>query len=165
VDIAAAISEADSAAAEGTTKKYFDLSFYGSEAIWHEGFNPQEEIDAYSSDYESGSLYWKSWKEYFPNNSLFSFAADGSDPEWHSANQGGAGNCYYMASIAAAAEYPQLIHDAFTTSSDNGGDNAAGIYGVRFYIRGKPWVVDVDDALVWDTASAADGIPAGLVFS
>jgi hypothetical protein len=26
-------------------------------------------------------------------------------------------------------------------------DNAAGIYGLTFYIRGKPWVIDVDDKL------------------
>jgi len=26
-------------------------------------------------------------------------------------------------------------------------DNTAGIYGLTFFIRGKPWVVDVDDRL------------------
>ena len=26
-------------------------------------------------------------------------------------------------------------------------DNAAGIYALTFYIRGKPWVIDVDDQL------------------
>ena len=26
-------------------------------------------------------------------------------------------------------------------------DNAAGIYGLTFHIRGKPWAVDVDDKL------------------
>ena len=66
-----------------------------------------------------------------------------------------------MASIAAVAEYPQLLHDTFLTD----GDNAAGVYGIRFFIRGKPWVVDVDDALVWDTYYAGDGLPAGLIFS
>ena len=40
IDWDAAIGEAESAAANGETKKYFDLSFYGTEAIWHEGFNP-----------------------------------------------------------------------------------------------------------------------------
>ena len=37
---------------------------------------------------------------------------------------------------------PALIEDAVVQ-----GDNAAGVYGVRLYIRGKPWVVDVDDIL------------------
>lgn len=66
-----------------------------------------------------------------------------------------------MASIAAVAEYPQLLYDLFVTDEDN----AAGIYGVQFFIRGKPWVVDLDDGLVWDSYYAADGIPGGLVFS
>jgi hypothetical protein len=26
-------------------------------------------------------------------------------------------------------------------------DNEAGVYGLTFYIRGKPWVIDVDDKL------------------
>jgi len=27
--------------------------------------------------------------------------------------------------------------------------NNAGIYGVTFYIRGKPWVVEVDDHMLF----------------
>ena len=46
-----------------------------------------------------------------------------------------------MAALGTIAEYSSLVHDMFTTD----GRNAAGIYGVRFFIRGKPWVVDVDD--------------------
>jgi len=53
--------------------KYFDLSFYGSEAIWSEGYTPEEEIAWYESYWEDGSIYWKSWKDYWPDNYLFSF--------------------------------------------------------------------------------------------
>ena len=63
--------------------------------------------------------------------------------------------------MATVAEFPQLLYDAFYTDEEN----AAGIYGIRFFIRGKPWVVDVDDALVWDTWLASYGLPAGLLFS
>mgnify|MGYP006131350103 CR=1 FL=1 len=31
--------------------------------------------------------------------------------------------------------------------------NAAGLYGVTFYIRGKPWIVTVDDNLVFDNST------------
>lgn len=47
--------------------------------------------------------------------------------------------------MAGAAEFPELIRDAFITETDNN----AGIYGVTFFIRGKPWVVDVDDFLLF----------------
>jgi hypothetical protein len=71
--------------------------------------------------------------------------------------------------LAGVAENPQLIRDVFgfTDTTDK---NAAGIHGVRFFIRGKPWVVDVDDTLVWadgyaDSAdSGSVGLPAGLPF-
>jgi hypothetical protein len=56
-----------------------------------------------------------------------------------------------MASIASAAEWPSLITDMFVTGTDMSGPNA-GIIGVRFYIRGKPWVVTIDDKLMVDTS-------------
>ena len=43
--------------------------------------------------------------------------------------------------MGTVAEVPALVDDVFVTDEKN----AAGIYGVRFYIRGKPWVIDVDD--------------------
>ena len=54
-----------------------------------------------------------------------------------------------------------MIYNAFTTQEDN----SAGIYGIKFYIRGKPWVVDVDDGLVWDTYYAQGDAPAGLSYN
>ena len=43
-----------------------------------------------------------------------------------------------MSSVAANAS---IIKSAFLTQTKN----KASIYGVRFFIRGKPWVVAVDD--------------------
>lgn len=43
-----------------------------------------------------------------------------------------------MSSVAANAS---IIKSAFLTQTKN----SASIYGVRFFIRGKPWVVAVDD--------------------
>jgi len=58
-----------------------------------------------------------------------------------------------------------LIKDAFLTSSNYADETNAGIYGIRFYIRGKPWVLDVDDYLLFsswnyltDTTDAANPI-------
>ena len=51
-----------------------------------------------------------------------------------------------MASMSSVAEFPEMIKDLFVTKKKNG----AGIYGVKFYIRGKPWVVDVDDQMLFE---------------
>jgi len=50
-----------------------------------------------------------------------------------------------MAAISALAEYPERIKDIFLTQEKN----KAGIYAVKFYIRGKPWIVEVDDKLLF----------------
>jgi len=67
-------------------KRYFDLSFHGTEAIYSEGFTPDYEVEWTAPYWADGSVYWKSWREYLPNNRLFSFEADGTDPEWRNAN-------------------------------------------------------------------------------
>ena len=61
-------------------------------------------------------------------------------------NQGGLGTCYFISSIAGASEWPDYITDMFVmgTGSDS---KDAGIIGVKFFIRGKPWVVTIDDKL------------------
>jgi calpain-15 len=43
--------------------------------------------------------------------------------------------------MAAISEYPELAKSIFLTQEKND----VGIYAVKFYIRGKPWVVTVDD--------------------
>ena len=53
-----------------------------------------------------------------------------------------------MAAAACLGEFPELTEKMFTTGSSN----AAGGTAVRFYIRGKPWVVSVDDRL-WFASS------------
>ena len=63
-------------------------------------------------------------------------------------NQGDSGTCYFAASISGAAEYPELITDMFITGIE---DNVAGIYMIKFFIRGKPWLVTVDEKLLFDT--------------
>lgn len=47
--------------------------------------------------------------------------------------------------LAGVAEFPSLITSMFLTTTEN----AAGIYAIRFYIRGKPWVIAVDNELLF----------------
>lgn len=59
-------------------------------------------------------------------------------------NQGSIGDCFLIASLSAIADYPELIKQAFITPKKN----SAHIHGIKLYIRGKPWVISIDDKLV-----------------
>ena len=63
--------------------------------------------------------------------------------------QGGAGTCYFMSSLGAAASKPATLLDTLLTKTQN----SAGIVGIKFYIRGKPWVVATDQTLVMQGTS------------
>ena len=80
-------------------------------------------------------------KEVYPDATLF-----GNDnAQWHDVMQGLTGDCYIHASMAAVAEFPQLIKNVMVNPTEN----EAGIYAFRFYIRGKPWIVTVDDTFLF----------------
>lgn len=42
--------------------------------------------------------------------------------------------------MGALAEYPKMVKNIFLNDV-----NDAGIYALRLYIRGKPWVITIDD--------------------
>lgn len=47
----------------------------------------------------------------------------------------------------ALSEFDDILKGVFLTQEKND----AGIYAVKLYIRGKPWIVTVDDEfMVWD---------------
>jgi len=66
------------------------------------------------------------------------------------ANQGGAGTCYMIQALSAVGEFPQLVKDMFVTKEKNN----VNAHLVRFYIRGKPWVVSVDESLMFYGSSS-----------
>jgi len=53
-----------------------------------------------------------------------------------------------MASAAAIAEWPSLVKTVFLTQKKN----SAGIFAVRVFIRGKPYVLSLDDNLLFVTS-------------
>jgi len=59
--------------------------------------------------------------------------------------QGNAGTCYIEASMGALAEFPDLVKSVFLTQEEN----KSGIYAIRFFVRGKPHVVTVDDTFLF----------------
>lgn len=74
------------------------------------------------------------------------------NPDWHDIMQGEAGTCYIEASLASIAEFPELVQNIFITPEKND----AGIYTFRFFIRGKPWIVTVDDYFLFMTDDASN---------
>ena len=59
-----------------------------------------------------------------------------------------------FAGLGALAEFPSLLEDIFLNDV-----NDSGIYALRLYIRGKPWIITVDDTTlhvnkeVWEVHS------------
>ncbi|CDW79186.1 calpain family cysteine protease containing protein [Stylonychia lemnae] len=58
-------------------------------------------------------------------------------------SQGYLGDCYFLAGISAVAENQTRLEKAFVNPSINWG----GLYAFNVFIRGVPYVVDVDDAI------------------
>lgn len=64
--------------------------------------------------------------------------------------QGNGGTCYVMASIASLAKFPEYVRSVFLNDY-----NEQGIYALRFYIRGKPWLITIDDKVLFQNQSPA----------
>jgi hypothetical protein len=68
------------------------------------------------------------------------------NPHFTDPIQGELGTCYFIAGMAATAGHTsKLINDVLLTKDKN----SAGIHAARFFIRGKPWVVDIDDRMLF----------------
>lgn len=61
--------------------------------------------------------------------------------------QGRCGDCYFLASLSALAEYPERIKRIFLTQTIN----EAGCYAVQLYINGERRTVVVDDYFPYDS--------------
>jgi hypothetical protein len=75
----------------------------------------------------------------FPDNTMWGTEVDFTDPI-----QLQEGDSKVLNGLTAVAEYPQVIKNLFLTQSKN----TAGIYAFKFYIRGKPWIVTIDDEVL-----------------
>jgi hypothetical protein len=61
-------------------------------------------------------------------------------------------NSYIQAAFSALAEFPDKARAIFLTQELND----EGIYAIKFYIRGKPWIVTVDDeVLMYETTDSS----------
>ena len=120
-------------------RKYTDSLFVGKAMLYHEEFiDDNEREDFYDDHLTEGTIWFERWPEIYPSADLFQY-----ETIWEDVAQGNVGNCYFLASITALSKFDEVLEDIFITKEKN----EAGIHGVQFYIRGKPWIVDVDDYL------------------
>lgn len=52
-------------------------------------------------------------------------------------------NSYFFSAMAAMTLYPETLDEIFLNEK-----NTKGIYALKFHIRGKPWIVTIDDTLL-----------------
>ena len=121
---------------------FTDTDFQAPDSLFLDGYESSTVEADYDTKLANGQYTWVGWKDKLPNSPMF----NAGTVSYTEPNQGGLGTCYHVSSLASAAEFPSLITDAFLTGTD---DSPIGLYGVRFYIRGHPWVVTTDDKFIF----------------
>ena len=121
----------------GGDSRYSDTSFKREDAIFfHDGgFN---EINSNLARHQrNGLIQWSRLNDFVNEPSLF--GSEGIRPE--DVQQGLIGNCWFMASIAAYAEYPGRVESLFLNkqASQN------GLYAVNLWALNVPVTIMVDD--------------------
>jgi hypothetical protein len=138
--------------------KWVDPQFGNSDAIYWNDFN-QAQVSGYISN-----INWARANTRFTNPTLF-----GNAITTNNIHQGALGDCYYLCSISALAEWPARLKNVFLTQTYN----SAGIFAVKVYIRGKPTTIVIDDFLpfygttgtnlLFDKISSGEGLWAPLL--
>lgn len=137
--------------ADGTA--WTDSTFTGTDTIyWDNGTTASSKTtyDTKLADTSSSGVEFVRWPTGYTSAKIF----DSTDsPHYTEPRQGGAGTCYIIQAMSGVAEFPALITATFLTTTKND----AGIHALRFYIRGKPWVVDIDDSLLFYNGVDSNG--------
>ena len=60
--------------------------------------------------------------------------------------QGSVGDCYLIAAMSSVATKGDRLEAVLNGMEKN----KAGIYTFRMYIRGKPWLITVDDEMLYE---------------
>lgn len=123
--------------AEG--KKYTDSSFKKKDMLFAFPYNSWTTTFWYNYDLFTSETQWVRLGEEYPTFSLY-----GTGTDWLDTVQGSLGNCYVLAALGALAEFPSLFDNIFLTNEIN----SSGIYAVKLYIRGKPWIITIDDTVL-----------------
>ena len=123
--------------------KWTDTDFNGKNTLYSH-FTSDRIKRSYDSKFDDGywNYYFARLSAKYPGTGVF---GDDRSLYWKEPRQGGAGTCYIISAMSGVGEFPDLIRNAFLTQEQN----SAGIFGIRFFIRGKPWVVTIDDEFLF----------------
>jgi hypothetical protein len=112
--------------------------------VWWEGDTLTTPSNTkYATNVNSGLYFFQDWTTYLPTTTDL-FYANGTI-SFSQVNQGGLGDCYFMAASAAIGEWPSLVKSVFLTQNKN----KAGIFALKVFIRGKPYVISIDDNIMF----------------
>ena len=123
-------------------EQYVDTDFDGTDQIFWTDYNSYSSYSTYEYYLNSGTYYFRDWDEVYPNANILD--SDGTI-SYNESIQGGAGTCYLMASLASIGEFPEIVRNVFLTKEKN----SAQAIAIRFFIRGKPWIVTVDEKMLF----------------
>lgn len=136
------------------SNKWIDKDWSGN-STYVDTYTSSTDKTAFDNGFKNYGYYFGNVRSVFPNANIFD--ADGN-PEFTEPRQGGIGDCYFIQSVSGVAEFPQLIRNLFLTTSFND----AGIIGVQFFIRGKPWVVTIDEQFLLNTQLSSKLVAANI---
>ena len=123
-------------------EKYVDSDFSGANMVYWTDYNTYGQYSSYQSYINSGTYYFRNWDDVYPSADIMD--ADGSI-SYNEAIQGGAGTCYLIATLGSMGEFPDLVKNLFLTKQKNDADAIA----IKFYVRGKPWVVTINEEMLF----------------
>lgn len=96
------------------------------------------------ANYINSKAYWFGhWTQFLPSDTDL-FYSNGTI-SFKDIKQGSLGDCYWIATISALAEWPHLLKNVFLTQIKN----SAGIFGIQLYLRGKPYHISLDYSIMF----------------
>ena len=96
------------------------------------------------ANYINSKAYWFGrWTQSLPSDTDL-FYSNGTI-SFKDIKQGSLGDCYWIATISALAEWPHLLKNVFLTQTKN----SAGIFGIQLYLRGKPYHISLDYSIMF----------------
>ena len=111
----------------------FNATMYDDKLISPEDNSLLKNIIEYIN---KGQVRYRRFSDVYSNATLFP-----SNIHFTAPTQGYLNDCYILSSLGIVAEHENVTKSLFVNTDIN----SAGIYGVKFYIRGKPWIVTVDE--------------------
>jgi hypothetical protein len=65
--------------------------------------------------------------------------------------EGNHGSAYMTSALATISGHPDVVKDMFCNRKKE--VNRSGVYCIRLYIRGKPWIMTIDDEVGFDNGT------------